>query len=166
MLGRTPREIREATKPRTFDYPVYYANNLLILAVGIAYSPIAPLVTLGCAAAFLASTCVDKYLVSLSRVAFARLLIYSQLMYVNTTKRESGGRSWRVVVNRFLFSLVRPLLRSESCLLTPLIAACNATSYANGDRCANGLDLLVLIVRQFPSHFRQQLRFLVAGFRP
>ena len=39
LFGRTPREIREATKPPEFDYAVYWANHLLMIVVGFVYAP-------------------------------------------------------------------------------------------------------------------------------
>jgi calcium permeable stress-gated cation channel len=35
LFGRTPREIKEWTKPPEFDYPVYYSNSLFMLSVGL-----------------------------------------------------------------------------------------------------------------------------------
>lgn len=95
LFGRTPREIREATKPPDFDYPVYYSNHLLIVAVVFAYAPLAPLVAAFGASVFAVSYWVYKY----------------QNLYVSVTKIETGGRLWNVVMNRVLFALVRLLLR-------------------------------------------------------
>ncbi|KAH8929123.1 DUF221-domain-containing protein [Atractiella rhizophila] len=90
LFGRTPREIREWTKPPTFDYSVYYANNIFMLTVGFIYAPLAPLVSALAAVAFFASAMIYKY----------------QLMFVFTTAIETGGRLWRMVVNRILFALL------------------------------------------------------------
>jgi hypothetical protein len=84
LFGRTPREIREVsrplpdrarqrsltsgllpfsqwTKPPEFDFPVYYSNHLLMVAVALVYAPIAPLVAIFAACAFAVSTWVYKY---------------------------------------------------------------------------------------------------------
>jgi hypothetical protein len=90
LFGRTPREIREWTKPPEFDYPVYFSNHLLMVAVGLVYAPLAPIVPLFAAVAFGISVAVYKY----------------QLMYVCVSKVETGGRLWRVIINRLLASLV------------------------------------------------------------
>lgn len=89
IWGRTPREIREWTKPPEFDYSVYSANVLLMLLVAFVYAPLAPLVPLLASAAFFASSWIYKY----------------QLMYISITRCESGGRLWRMLINRVLFAL-------------------------------------------------------------
>lgn len=80
LFGRTPREIREWTKPPGFDYAVYVgnglgrtlcreltssdlqgANSLLICAVSLIYAPLAPLVPLLAAIAFFCSSMIYKY---------------------------------------------------------------------------------------------------------
>ncbi|GAA5914365.1 uncharacterized protein JCM6883_003166 [Sporobolomyces salmoneus] len=90
MFGRTPREIREWTKPPIFDFPVYYSNHLLTVAVSLVYAPIAPLVVAFGAAAFAVSTWVYKY----------------QLMYVCVSRSETGGRLWNVAINRILMGVI------------------------------------------------------------
>ncbi|KAK0566798.1 hypothetical protein OC844_000547 [Tilletia horrida] len=90
FFGRTPRDVREYTKPPPFDFAVYYANLLFMFAVAMLYAPLVPLVVVFSCAAFWVSSLVYKY----------------QLMYVFTTKNESGGRLWRVVVNRMLVSII------------------------------------------------------------
>ncbi|CAH7672629.1 hypothetical protein PPACK8108_LOCUS7443 [Phakopsora pachyrhizi] len=89
VWGRTPREIREWTKPPEFDYSVYTANMLLMLLVAFVYAPLAPLVPLLASVSFFASSWVYKY----------------QLMYISVTRCESGGRLWRMIINRVLFAL-------------------------------------------------------------
>ncbi|GAA5908026.1 hypothetical protein JCM5296_004359 [Sporobolomyces johnsonii] len=89
-FGRTPREIREWTKPPIFDFPVYYSNHLLTVAVSLVYAPIAPLVVAFGAAVFGVSCWVYKY----------------QLMYVSVTRSETGGRLWNVAINRVLMATV------------------------------------------------------------
>ncbi|PWN48478.1 DUF221-domain-containing protein [Violaceomyces palustris] len=90
IFGRTPRDVREYTKPPVFEYSVYYANLLFLTSVAMFYTCLAPLIVAFAAAAFWLSSFVYKY----------------QLMYVFTTKHESGGLLWRVVVNRLLVTIV------------------------------------------------------------
>ncbi|CAO1617447.1 unnamed protein product [Parajaminaea phylloscopi] len=90
FLGRTPRDIREFTKPPSFDYAIYYANFLFLFAVGMLYATLAPLVL-----AFVAIC------------AWVGLFAYKYMhIYVVITKNESGGRLWRVVINRLLIGIV------------------------------------------------------------
>ncbi|KAF7321527.1 Duf221 domain-containing protein [Mycena kentingensis (nom. inval.)] len=89
FLGRTPRDVREWTKPPRFQYAIYYSNLLFMCAVGLVFAPLVPLVALAAAVVFWISSWVYKY----------------QLMFVFVTKVETGGRLWNVVVNRVLFSL-------------------------------------------------------------
>jgi hypothetical protein len=90
VFGRTPRDIREWTKPADFEYAVYYTNILFMGTVAMVFAPLAPLVVLAAAIVFWISSWVYKY----------------QLMFVFTTKVESGGRLWNVMVNRLLVSVV------------------------------------------------------------
>ncbi|TFK44887.1 hypothetical protein BDQ12DRAFT_702212 [Crucibulum laeve] len=90
IFGRTPRDIREWTKPPTFEYAIYYSNLLFMAAVGLLFAPLAPLVVLAAAIVFWLSSWVYKY----------------QLMFVFVTKVESGGRLWNVVINRLLVSVM------------------------------------------------------------
>ncbi|QRW25307.1 hypothetical protein RhiXN_07256 [Rhizoctonia solani] len=90
LFGRTPREIREWTKPPEFDFAVYYSNILFMAAVGLMYAPLAPLVALAAAVVFWLSSLVYKY----------------QLMFVFVSKVESGGRLWNVVMNRLLVGVI------------------------------------------------------------
>lgn len=64
LFGRTPREIREWTKPTEFDYPVMISNAMLVCAVSLVYSPIAPIVPVFGAGAFAISSWVYKYQLS------------------------------------------------------------------------------------------------------
>ncbi|KZV92781.1 DUF221-domain-containing protein [Exidia glandulosa HHB12029] len=90
VFGRTPRDIREWTKPPDFEYAIYYCNLLFMGTVGFTFAPLAPLVAVAAAVVFWVSSAVYKY----------------QLMYIFVTKIESGGRLWNVVINRLLFSLL------------------------------------------------------------
>lgn len=111
LFGRTPREIREATKPPYFDFPVYYSNHLLIVAVVFAYAPLAPLVAAFGACVFAVSYWVYKY----------------QNLYVSVTKIETGGRLWNVAINRVLTALVSIRLRLPAAFPPADLARCAAT---------------------------------------
>jgi len=89
FFGRTPRDVREYTKPPVFDYWMYYANFLFMAAVAMIYAPLAPLVVIFSACAFWMCSLIYKY----------------QLMYVFVTKHETGGMLWRPVINRLLFCI-------------------------------------------------------------
>lgn len=78
VFGRTPRDIREWTKPADFEFAVYYANILFMGTVAMVFAPLAPLVVLAAAVVFWISSWVYKY----------------QLMFVFTSKVESGGVSY------------------------------------------------------------------------
>ena len=86
FFGRTPRDVREYTKPPVFDYWMYYANFLFVTALAMIYAPLAPLVVVFSAVVFWANSFIYKY----------------QLMYVFVTKHETGGMLWRPVINRLL----------------------------------------------------------------
>ncbi|KAF8891775.1 DUF221-domain-containing protein [Infundibulicybe gibba] len=90
IFGRTPRDIRDWTKPPEFEYAIYYSNLLFMCAVAMLFAPLAPLVALAAAIVFWLSSWVHKY----------------QLMFVFVTKVETGGRLWNVVINRVLASVV------------------------------------------------------------
>ncbi|KAM0753509.1 DUF221-domain-containing protein [Meredithblackwellia eburnea MCA 4105] len=90
LVGRTPREIRDARRPLDFEYDVYYPNHLLLFTVAIVYAPISPMVTLFSFVVFCVSWIVFKF----------------QLLYAFVTREETGGREWRVVINRVLFSTI------------------------------------------------------------
>ncbi|KAK1234247.1 hypothetical protein PQX77_002554 [Marasmius sp. AFHP31] len=90
VFGKTPRDIRDWTQPPIFEYAIYYSDFLFMAAVGLLFAPLAPLVPLAAAVVFWIGSWVYKY----------------QLMYAYTTRVESGGKLWNVVVNRLLFSLM------------------------------------------------------------
>ncbi|EJD08059.1 DUF221-domain-containing protein [Fomitiporia mediterranea MF3/22] len=90
ILGRTPRDIRELSKPPRFDYADYYSNILFMCAVALAFAPLVPLMPVAAAVVFWIFSIVYKY----------------QLIYAFVTKVESGGRLWNVVTNRLLWTVV------------------------------------------------------------
>ncbi|KAF1841867.1 DUF221-domain-containing protein [Cucurbitaria berberidis CBS 394.84] len=86
----TPRELIELSAPQPFPYADYYNNYLFVATVGMCMGALQPII-LPVTAFYLAIDCVfKKYL----------------LQYVFITKTESGGRFWRLLVNRMLFSVM------------------------------------------------------------
>ncbi|KAF9012502.1 hypothetical protein BDQ17DRAFT_1321508 [Cyathus striatus] len=83
IFGRTPRDIREWTKPPSFEYAIYYSNLLCMAAVGLLFAPLAPLVALAAAIVFWLTSWAYK----------------CQLMFVFVTKVESGGENLNVVIH-------------------------------------------------------------------
>ncbi|KAF8911479.1 hypothetical protein CPB84DRAFT_1841987 [Gymnopilus junonius] len=88
LYGRSPRDIREYSKPPAFDYALEYSNLLFMATIGLVFAPLAPLVSLAAAATFWLCSGVYKY----------------QLVFVYVTRVETGGRTWNVVVNRMIFA--------------------------------------------------------------
>lgn len=105
MYSYTPRDIRDITKPPSFEYPIVVVNLLFMAAVGFVYAPLAPLVAIGALVAFMFSLMVVS-----SGSAFLRSQLTSQykyqLLYVYITKAESGGRQWNVYVNRLYVGVI------------------------------------------------------------
>lgn len=85
----TPREVIELTAPQPFDYASYYNYSLFYATVALCYATVQPLVLPSVALFYIIDCILKKYL----------------LMYVFITKNESGGMSWRVLINRLLFAL-------------------------------------------------------------
>lgn len=90
VFGRTPREIREWTKPPEFQYSIYYSNILFMGTVALVFAPLAPLVAVAAAVVFWLGSWVYKY----------------QLMFVFVSRVETGGRLWNVVANRVLMAII------------------------------------------------------------
>ncbi|WFD35869.1 hypothetical protein MCUN1_002737 [Malassezia cuniculi] len=86
----TPRRILELSKPPSLDYWAVYAEMLFAAAIGVIYSTLAPLVVVFIAVMFWIASFVYKY----------------QVLYVYSTKSETGGRLWQVAMNRILVGLV------------------------------------------------------------
>lgn len=86
LFARTPRDIKEYTKPPYFETSVILTNLIFSAAVALVYAPLAPLVCAGYALVFWVSSVVYKY----------------QLLYVYVNRAESGGRLFNVAVNRIL----------------------------------------------------------------
>ncbi|KAI9282032.1 hypothetical protein BC943DRAFT_296004 [Umbelopsis sp. AD052] len=90
FFNPSPRQLREFTRPPNFDYSLSYNLLLFFFTVGLVYSVIAPLILPFTLFYFFISTVVFRYL----------------LMYIFTTKTETGGQIFRVIINRVLASTV------------------------------------------------------------
>jgi calcium permeable stress-gated cation channel len=88
FMSPTPRELIEFSAPPPFDYASYYNYFLFYSTVAISFATIQPIVLPVTALYFALDASLKKYLV----------------MYVFTTKTESGGCFWRVLFNRMLFA--------------------------------------------------------------
>lgn len=90
FFSPTPRELIELSAPQPFPYADYYNNYLFVATVGMSMGTLQPII-LPVTAFYLAIDCIfKKYL----------------LQYVFITKTESGGRFWRLLVNRMLFAVL------------------------------------------------------------
>ena len=86
----TPRELIELSAPQPFPYAEYYNNYLFVTTVGLCMGSLQPII-LPITAFYVSMDCVfKKYL----------------LQYVFITKTESGGRFWKLLVNRMLFAVI------------------------------------------------------------
>ncbi|GAB7346547.1 hypothetical protein MBLNU457_5225t2 [Dothideomycetes sp. NU457] len=88
FLSPTPRQVIELSAPQPFDYAGYYNYFLFYAIVTLSYATLQPLVLPVTALYFWLDTHAKTYL----------------LMYVFITKYESGGKFWRVLFNRMIFS--------------------------------------------------------------
>jgi hypothetical protein len=90
MFSPTPRQLIELSAPQPFMYADYYNNYLTVATVGLCFGTLQPII-LPITAFYLGiDSCFKKYL----------------LQYVLITKTESGGRFWRLLVNRMLFAVI------------------------------------------------------------
>ncbi|GHJ86379.1 hypothetical protein NliqN6_2781 [Naganishia liquefaciens] len=86
LFAKTPRDIKEYTKPPFFEYAIVITNMLFLAAIGLVYAPLAPLVCIGVTLVFWVSSAIYKY----------------QLLYVYVSRAESGGRLFNVFINRLI----------------------------------------------------------------
>ncbi|KAF1966972.1 DUF221-domain-containing protein [Bimuria novae-zelandiae CBS 107.79] len=90
LLNPTPRQLIELSAPQPFMYADYYNAYLQVAVVGLTFGALQPIILP-----------VTAFYLSIE-VWFKKYLI----QYVLVTKTESGGRFWRLLVNRLLFSLL------------------------------------------------------------
>lgn len=88
FLSPTPRERIEWTAPTAFDYASYYNYFLFYTAVSLCFATLQPIILVCTAFYFVIDSVLKKYL----------------LMYVFVTKTESGGRMWKTLIDRMIFS--------------------------------------------------------------
>lgn len=86
FLNPTPRELIQRTAPPPFDYASYYNYFLFYSTVALCFGALQPITLVVTAVYFSIDSPMKKYL----------------LLYVFSTKNESGGLYWRTVFNRFL----------------------------------------------------------------
>ncbi|KAF1933928.1 DUF221-domain-containing protein [Didymella exigua CBS 183.55] len=89
FFSPTPRELIELSAPPPFAYAEYYNNYLFVTTVGLCMGCLQPIIFP-----------VTAFYVGMD-VVFKKYL----LQYVFITKTESGGRFWRLLVNRLLFAV-------------------------------------------------------------
>ncbi|KAL5117551.1 hypothetical protein ACEQ8H_004581 [Pleosporales sp. CAS-2024a] len=102
FLNPTPRELIIRTAPPPFDYASYYNYFLFYSTVALCFAPLQPITLVVVAFYFSIDSWMKKYL----------------LMYVFSTKNESGGLYWRILFNRMLVSVML-----MNCIIALLCAA-------------------------------------------
>jgi hypothetical protein len=90
FFSPTPRELIELSAPPPFPYAEYYNNYLFVTTVGLCMGCLQPIIFP-----------VTAFYVGMDAI-FKKYL----LQYVFITKTESGGRFWRLLVNRLLFAVL------------------------------------------------------------
>jgi hypothetical protein len=90
FFSPTPRELIELSAPQPFPYAEYYNNYLFVSTVGLCMGTLQPIILP-----------VTAFYIGMD-VIFKKYL----LQYVFITKTESGGRFWRLLVNRLLFAVL------------------------------------------------------------
>jgi hypothetical protein len=116
----TPRELIELSAPQPFPYADYYNNYLFVSTVGLCMGTLQPII-LPITAFYLAMDCIfKKYL----------------LQYVFITKTESGGRFWKLLVNRMLFAVL--LANAVIALVVGARGVSSINSIENGDMLSSG----------------------------
>ena len=90
FFSPTPRELIELSAPPPFPYAEYYNNYLFVSTVGLCMGTLQPIILP-----------VTAFYIGMD-VIFKKYL----LQYVFITKNESGGRFWRLLVNRLLFAVL------------------------------------------------------------
>lgn len=86
----TPRQLIELSAPQPFPYADYYNNYLVVATVGLCFGTLQPIILPTTAFYIGIDVWFKKYL----------------LQYIMITKTESGGRFWKLLVNRLLFAVM------------------------------------------------------------
>ena len=90
FMSPTPRQNIQWTAPPPFEYASYYNYFLFYATVALCFATLQPIVLPVTAAYFALDSWLKKYL----------------LLYVFTTKTESGGQYWKVLFNRVVFGTI------------------------------------------------------------
>jgi hypothetical protein len=90
FFSPTPRELIELSAPQPFPYADYYNNYLFVSTVGLCMGTLQPIILP-----------ITAFYVGMDYI-FKKYL----LQYVFITKTESGGRFWKLLVNRMLFAVL------------------------------------------------------------
>lgn len=90
LFSPTPRELIELSAPQPFMYADYYNAYLQVVIVGLTFGTLQPIILPITAFYLIIEVWFKKYMIQ----------------YVLITKTESGGRFWRLLVNRMLFSML------------------------------------------------------------
>jgi len=124
----TPRELIELSAPQPFPYADYYNNYLFVSTVGLCMGILQPII-LPVTAFYLGMDCIfKKYL----------------LQYVFITKTESGGRFWKVLVNRMLFAVM--LANAVIALIVGAQGVGSINSVQNGNMLYAMIPLPILLL--------------------
>ncbi|CAI6335752.1 unnamed protein product [Periconia digitata] len=125
FFSPTPRQLIELTAPQPFMYADYYNNYLQIAIVGLCFGTLQPII-LPITAFYL---CIEVW--------FKKYL----LQYVFITKTESGGRFWKLLVNRLLFAVV--LANAVIALVVGAQGVGSGNSVTNAARNGNMLYAMI-----------------------
>ncbi len=131
FFSPTPRQLIELSAPQPFPYADYYNNYMFVATVGMCMGALQPIILPVTVFYLAADYAFKKYL----------------LQYVFITKTESGGRFWRLLVNRLLFAVL--LANAVIALIV------GAQGVGNMDVVQNGNMLYAMI----------PLPFLLFGFK-
>jgi calcium permeable stress-gated cation channel len=128
FFSPTPRQLIELSAPQPFPYADYYSNYLTVATVGLCFGALQPIV-LPITAFYLGI-----------EVPFKKYL----LQYVLITKTESGGRFWKLLVNRLLFSVM--LANAVIALVVGAQGIGSVNSVRNGNMLYAMIPLPLLIL--------------------
>jgi hypothetical protein len=128
FFSPTPRELIELSAPQPFPYADYYNNYLFVATVGLCMGSLQPII-LPITAFYVGMDCIfKKYL----------------LQYVFITKTESGGRFWKLLVNRMLFAVF--LANAVIALVVGAQGVGSINSVENGNMLYAMIPLPLLLV--------------------
>ncbi|KAF2653929.1 DUF221-domain-containing protein [Lophiostoma macrostomum CBS 122681] len=115
FFSPTPRQLIELSAPQPFEYADYYNNYLTVATVGFCFGTLQPIILPITAFYIAIDVWFKKYL----------------LQYVFITKTESGGRFWKLLVNRLLVAIM--LANAVIALVVGAQGVGSVNSVGNGD---------------------------------